>query len=216
MKRYRTDQRTEEEMVFMKAVLIRHGKTQGNIDRRYSGGRTDDPLSDIGRAELRRMDADPESMVFVSPMMRARQTADILFPDHKKTVIEELREMDFGVFEGKTHFELDGDPVYQAWIDSIGELPIPGAEGREEFRLRSVEGFREALVTAEAEGAETIYLVCHGGTVMSVMESLFGGAYYDYHPHNGCGYTFEAELDDAGNVAASGAYESFCNVPDAG
>jgi alpha-ribazole phosphatase len=194
----------------MKTVLIRHGKTQGNIDKRYSGGGTDDPLSDEGRAELCRIEADPDSMIFISPMIRARQTADILFPDQDKTVIEGLREMHFGLFEGRTHWELDGDPVYQAWIDSMGELRIPDAEDREAFIRRSMDGLREALETAKAEGAKTVYLVCHGGTAMSVMMTLFGGAYYDYHPHNGCGYTFEAEVDDAGNVVAAGTYDSFC------
>ncbi len=64
--------------------------------------------------------------VFVSPMLRCRQTAEILFPQIPQIEIDPWREMDFGEFEGKNYAQLNGDPRYQAWIDSGGTLAFPG------------------------------------------------------------------------------------------
>ena len=69
--------------------------------------------------------------VFVSPMLRCRQTAEILFPQIPQIEIDPWREMDFGEFEGKNYAQLNGDLRYQAWIDSGGTLAFPGGESRE-------------------------------------------------------------------------------------
>lgn len=121
--------------------LIRHGMTAGNAMHRYIGGRTDEPLSEEGRRQLEnRCNSDSFSGIFVSPMLRCRQTAEILFPGQPQIEIDAWREMDFGVFEGKNYLELNGDPSYQAWIDSGGMLAFPGGESRENFITRCVEG----------------------------------------------------------------------------
>ena len=62
----------------MKLWLIRHGLTRLGEEKRYQGV-LDEPLSERGRAELRRADFAP-AHVYVSPMRRARETAAILFP----------------------------------------------------------------------------------------------------------------------------------------
>ena len=210
----------------MKVTIIRHGKTQSNIERRYAGCCTDDHLADEGRSELSpvmesKTDKRDSAMLFVSPMIRARETAEILFPGVRQTVIEELKEIDFGIFNGKSHAELDGDPVYQAWIDSQCMTPIPEGEDWESFDKRTMQGFRKALQQAalcakEDGGCDEVYIVAHGGTVMSVMSSLIGGEYYNFYADNGCGYTIDLEVDDAGNIIAAGAYDRFCSGVRAG
>ncbi|MCC8080477.1 MAG: histidine phosphatase family protein [Lachnospiraceae bacterium] len=63
-------------------LLLRHGKTRGNLERRYVG-RTDEPLLPSAAAELARSEYRnfcPE-LVYTSPMLRCRQTAEILFPE---------------------------------------------------------------------------------------------------------------------------------------
>ncbi len=220
----------------MRVLLIRHGRTQGNTERRYVGARTDEGLSAEGRAELNVFgcaeevfgsadDAPGKVLVVTSPMKRAIETAEIMFPwasDH--ITVDELRETDFGIFEGKTYEELSSDPerrgAYQAWIDSGGLDKIPGGESMEEARERSLAGFRKAVTAAreagrsESDGAATcegsLIITAHGGTVMSVMSSLFGGDYYDYYTGNGDGYIFGLEVDDAGDITAAGTYDRFC------
>ena len=194
----------------MTCYLIRHGKTQSNIERRYSGCNTDESLSPEYTDDLKPAGPCAGHMLFISPMKRTAETAEIMFPGMEAEVIRDLREMDFGIFEGKNHSELDGDPDYQEWIDSMGMSSIPEGECLDCFRERTMNGFRKAVCIAAVRNVPVIYIVAHGGTVMSVMSSLFGGNYYDYYSDNGQGYVLELEVDDAGNIVAAGAYDRFC------
>ena len=134
--------------------------------------------------------------VAASPMKRAVQTAQILFGGMELTKIDELREIDFGYFEGKNHGELNGDPVYQAWIDSNGRADIPGGERRSDFVQRSYAGFIKAL--GDPQKDETIAIVCHGGNIMAVLSTLTGKDYYDFQTGNLSGYCLDLETDDEG------------------
>ena len=112
--------------------------------------------------------------VYVSPMKRCVQTAEIIYPEMMKagaySCNEKLRECDFGLFENHNYIELSGCPEYQAWIDSGGKLPFPEGESREAFIRRTLEGFREVVRDAQAHDRETIAVVAHGGTIMSIMD----------------------------------------------
>ena len=109
----------------IKIWLIRHGKTEGNKYGRYIGV-TDEPLCPDGQEFLSKLDYPEPDRVYISPMKRCIQTAQILFPKKSLQIIEELAECDFGEFENKNYKELDGNANYQAWIDSNGTLPFPG------------------------------------------------------------------------------------------
>ena len=73
----------------MEVILIRHFKTKGNLEKRYIG-RTDEPLYIPAAPETKMIEEDIEHVV-VSPMMRCRQTAGILFPGKTQIVCENLR-----------------------------------------------------------------------------------------------------------------------------
>lgn len=132
----------------VRLVLVRHGATKANEERRYLG-KTEEALSPRARAGLQEAKAlglyPAVDCLFSSPMKRCLETAEILYPDRKPMVIPRWAEIDFGDFEGKNYSQLQGDARYQAWIDSGGRLPFPGGESREEFILRSREGFFEML-----------------------------------------------------------------------
>ena len=173
----------------MKHVFfIRHGRTEGNQTHRYIG-RTDETLSEPGIKMLKKgllagIYPIPDRL-FVSPMKRCLETANLLYPQITGTVIEDLRELDFGIFENKNAEELADCPDYQNWVDSGGLLPIPGGESRECFLARSVKGFQEAI--SQAGDAEQIGFVVHGGTIMSLLSSLSvpESSYYDWIVKNG-------------------------------
>ena len=117
-------------------ILIRHGKTAGNLLGRYIGSRTDEPLCDEGREELAGKQLPEVERLYVSPMKRCVETAEILWPglDRKKMQkVMDLRECDFGDFENKNYKELSGNGDYQAWIDSNGTLPFPNGESMDAF-----------------------------------------------------------------------------------
>ena len=195
----------------MKVIILRHGKTQSNIERRYMGCRTDEDLLETEESSLQDPGiADDDILIISSPMKRSLQTAHIFFPGKEVLVADDLREMDFGIFEGKNYMDLSGDPDYQAWVDSGCTSRIPGGESMNSFIQRTMTGFREAVRTAIDKRAATLCIVAHGGSIMSVMYSLFGGNYYDYYTQNGDGYIFRLEVDDAGDFAAAGTYDSFC------
>ena len=112
--------------------LIRHGMTEGNRYQRYIG-KTDELLCEEGKEKLKEFFYPEPEAVFVSPLVRCRETAEILFPEKRLRIIDQLAECDFGDFENKNYLELSGNPDYQAWVDSGGILPFPNGESREEF-----------------------------------------------------------------------------------
>lgn len=65
-------------------ILVRHGKTAGNLEGRYIGSRTDEPLCEEGihalEEKVREGTYPPVDLVYASPMIRCRQTAKILWP----------------------------------------------------------------------------------------------------------------------------------------
>ena len=184
-------------------ILIRHGKTAGNLLGRYIGSRTDEPLCDEGREELAGKQLPEVERLYVSPMKRCVETAEILWPgfDRKKMQkVMDLRECDFGDFENKNYKELSGNGDYLAWIDSNGTLPFPNGESMDAFKSRCLEAF--ARIVEEVSGAEQEWIasgktgifragiVVHGGTIMAILEQ-YGypkAAYFDYQVKNGCGY----------------------------
>lgn len=170
----------------MEIVFIRHGKTAGNMRGAYVG-RTDEPLCGEGRRDLETKEVPAVDAVFVSPMKRCVETAGILYPDQLPVLVEELRECDFGLFEGRTWQELSGNPLYQAWIDSGGMAPFPEGESHEGFVQRCLEGFRKVYKSCAAKGYEKAAVVAHGGTIMAILDAWSDPHkdYFDWQVKNG-------------------------------
>ena len=86
--------------------FIRHGATEHQQKGVYMGRRTGSELSAEGIGELlalrREYDYPPVEVVFSSPLPHCLQTADFLYPESRLMVVDELAEMDFGSYEGKT------------------------------------------------------------------------------------------------------------------
>lgn len=193
----------------LEVLLLRHGQTQGNLEKRYIG-KTDEPLLLDDMESMRKISTlqkrlEQEAIagsqkLFVSPMLRCRQTAELLFPGQEQVVIDKLREMDFGRFEAKNYMELSADPAYQAWIDSDGRLPFPEGEDRECFIKRTMEGFRQMTEQAWRENCGQIAAVVHGGSIMAILSCLMQDDYFAYQVPNlaGCAFQYEG----AGKIQA--------------
>ncbi len=196
----------------MKLILIRHGMTAGNVEKRYIGI-TDESLCEKGIESLRSYIGagiyPMAEMLFVSPLRRCIETAELIYPTLSPMVINDFRECDFGLFEGKNYQELTGNPYYQKWIDSNGALPFPEGEAVEDFKHRCISAFerciRVALETDRKKADRqsfglsavkqelTAAMVIHGGTIMAIMEyyGMPKKSYYDYQVANGMGYIGE-------------------------
>lgn len=194
--------RTENQVAL---VMIRHGAAKSNWEHRYLGT-TEEPLCEEGIEELmqyREQGCYPKiDRLFVSPMVRCLQTAEILYPTLTPICIDEWREIDFGAFEGKNHRELQEDVRYQKWIDSGGTLPFPQGENREAFMRRCVLGFEKMLgqiVEWERNREqESVGMVVHGGTIMSLLSRYCGGDYFDYQTANGRGFRCNCRWGNGG------------------
>ena len=180
-------------------LLIRHGKTAGNLEGRYIGSRTDESLCEAGILGLKEKEYPPASRIYASPMRRCVETAGILWPGCEPILVADLRECDFGAFENRNYRELNGDPRYQAWIDSGGTLPFPEGEDQAAFRKRCREAFAriaQELKTLSGHGTvrenagDRTAIVAHGGTIMAILET-FGFPkkdYFDFQVKNASGY----------------------------
>lgn len=180
-------------------VLIRHGKTEGNKEKRYIG-RTDQPLSEEEIAGIKENLGRYPSVekVYASPMKRTRQTAELIYPGQASELVDGLREMDMGVFEGKNHAELKNRPSYILWVATRGKISIPGGESMKDFGKRTMDAFTQVLGDMQAEGIKRSAVVAHGGTIMSIVSQLADDDYYKYMVNNGAG--FRLTLDDDGKL----------------
>lgn len=178
-------------------ILIRHAATEGNRLRRYIGV-TDE---DISGTECLTHSYPPCDLAVSSPMKRCLQTAEYLYPKQPVQICEKLRECDFGDFENKSYEDLKDDLRYQKWLDSGGKEPFPKGEAHEDFIKRSIEGFFETLCAFD--GKNIAYII-HGGSIMAIMQSLFGGGFYDYQVKNGGGFKFEMEGSKAYDYSSVG------------
>ena len=161
-------------------LLVRHGRTRLTQERRFSGVRGDDaPLTDVGRVDavgavpyLARTGVDA---VVTSPLLRARQTADLLgerlgWP--RAAVDDRWAELAFGDWDGLTAAEVvarDGD-LFSRWLADPGLRP-PNGESMRDLEARVGEAMADLL--REHRGA-TVVVVCHMTPIRSVVRQLLG------------------------------------------
>ena len=185
----------------MELILIRHGTTQGNLEKRFVGV-LDVPLAPQGEELARRVSPTLPRVehIYRSPLLRCRQTAQLLWPDTEMTVIQGLRETDFGPFEGKNHEELKDDPLYQAWIsqgDRLNFAAMPVGETAEQVVERVSAALAELVKDAAAHGYERVGVVSHGGALMGLL-SKYGRPereYYDWMCPNCGGFRMALDPD---------------------
>lgn len=178
----------------MRVVLIRHYATPGNKLGRYIGI-TDEDL-EVGTKRNEKITYPTVDQVYVSPLKRCIQTAQLIYPEQSPMVCDELRECNFGRFENKNYLELSEDATYQKWVDSMGKMPFPEGEDSILFRKRCVKAFLTCVKEAMEEQRDSIAMVVHGGTIMSILEKfdIEKKEFYDYRVKNGHGYVLK--LDD--------------------
>lgn len=109
-----------------RVYLIRHGETEWTEQRRHTG-RTDIALTELGRARakalapvLAAVPGIDAATVFVSPLLRARQTCELAGLGDRATIWDDLAEWDYGEFEGTRTSDLRlGDPSWSIWTADI-------------------------------------------------------------------------------------------------
>ena len=168
----------------MTVYLIRHGRTEANEKWLYCGS-TDLSLSEKGREELAGISYDISGARFLtSGMKRTNETLKILFGDVPYEEDPRFREVDFGMFEMQSYYEIKDTPEFQAWVTGDNEANVP-PEGESGLQMK------HRVIEAFSEINEDTVLVCHGGVIAALMEHLFPEEHksrYDWQPGNGRGY----------------------------
>lgn len=180
-------------------TLVRHGQTDWNLDRRIQGS-TDIPLNDTGRADARaaagRLMRGTHHAVYASPLLRARETAEIIADElglNPPTLVDDVREREFGDGEGL---------LVQDYIQAYGDwrADVPGAETLDAVCVRAMTALHRIARTARRRSsptAESIIVVTHGGVIRSLIEHTSGGT-----------------LPKLGGVLANGSLHRFEVSPD--
>ncbi|WP_321454404.1 histidine phosphatase family protein [uncultured Cohaesibacter sp.] len=138
--------------------MIRHGQTTANRDSIVAGA-TDVPLSDLGREQASALSSrswDQTIALYVSPKTRAIDTCRLAFPGRDFALHDDLRERNWGEFEGQ----------------QVQDLPSRHAEPKDgetwpELVLRVHKAVAECC--AKTDGDTLPIFVCHAGVIRATM-----------------------------------------------
>ncbi|HEV7813466.1 MAG TPA: histidine phosphatase family protein [Janthinobacterium sp.] len=154
-------------------LLIRHGETVSNAERRLQG-HIDSALNEQGRRQAAALGlalaGAPLAAVIASDLQRARDTALAVAAPHGLTVQadEQLRERCYGVFEGMLHADIAVryPDDYADWQARHADaLMPPGERVAESFRQFYQRSLAAILRWAAEYPGRTIAVVAHGGVL---------------------------------------------------
>lgn len=152
-------------------MIVRHGESEWNAGLLLQG-QADIDLSDKGRNQARALSQTVRALnpdrVIASDLARARETAHLLgFQDARTT--QALREIDVGDWTGRPIGTLvANDPEdYRGW--RAGTFTPPGGEAWADFAHRTAHCVKHALADCER-----LLVVCHGGVIRALLETLIG------------------------------------------
>jgi probable phosphoglycerate mutase len=154
-------------------ALMRHAPTDWNSDGRLQGT-TDIPLSAAGEAAAKswRLPAPADGWKRLSsPLVRARRTAELIQPSAPVTVDSRLREMSFGVWEGKSVAQLraEGGETFAA-AERLGvDFHPPGGESPRMAMERLAAWARETIA-----GGEPVVAVTHKAAIRALLAVATG------------------------------------------
>ncbi len=129
----------------MKLILVRHGETEWNRQRRIQGNRSDTRLSQAGMKEAERLAAalaaERVDALYSSPLKRAAETARVIGEACRVPVqlLEELREIDVGELDGMFERELAGryEDAWKGLREGNATTPLPGGESLQDVQKRT-------------------------------------------------------------------------------
>ena len=130
----------------LRLLLVRHGETEWNRVSRFQGG-IDVPLNDNGRAQAQQaaefLKDVPIDFAISSPMLRPKETADIILQPHPNVQLElqeEFREINHGLWEGKLESEIKQEypDLLRQWQVAPETVQMPEGENLQQVWDRAV------------------------------------------------------------------------------
>ena len=169
--------------------ILRHGKTEWNKLRKLQG-RTDIPLCEEGRImaqEAAREYADVHfDVCYSSPLVRAKETAEIILKDRNVPIYidDRLMEMGFGDYEGiERSFEIPGCPINILFDDPENyKAPADAGESLDELYART-KSFIDEVITPLREAGKDVLIVGHGALNSCMLTQAKGLPRKDFWSH---------------------------------
>ena len=130
----------------LRLLLVRHGETEWNRVSRFQGG-IDVPLNDNGRAQAQQaaefLKDVPIDFAISSPMLRPKETAEIILQPHPNVQLElqeEFREINHGLWEGKLESEIKQEypDLLRQWQVAPETVQMPEGENLQQVWDRAV------------------------------------------------------------------------------
>jgi broad specificity phosphatase PhoE len=158
----------------LKLILIRHGETYWNAERRIQGGDSDIELNDTGLTQAEKLAAflknEPITAILSSPLQRATATAEVIASHHQLSVkIDQgLRELRVGELEGMSVSNLSttfSQFLMQLW-QGRGSTKLPNGESLSELQQRAWRAI-ESLLTQHKDG--TVVVVSHYFVTLAII-----------------------------------------------
>lgn len=181
--------------------MIRHGETEWNVKRKLQG-MTDIPLNENGRrvAELTREGLQDVKfdVAFTSPLLRAKETAEIILEGKDVEIIvdERIQEVGFGAFEGTDAKEFE-EGIKLFFTRPECYIATNGAESYESL-LEREKSFLDELYGNPKYADSTILVTTHGAALNGLLCVIKGKEIADFWKcglHKNCGMTI-AEVKD--------------------
>mgnify|MGYP006426126769 FL=1 len=163
--------------------LVRHGETDYNRDNIMQGSGVDCELNAKGKSQAKaladRLASVPLDVVYSSPMKRTVQTSDILAAPHapiQRHMLDDLREMQWGVFEGVGPSEERDNrlaAIKADWRNGNFDRTVDGGESILDVQERAQRAI-DHLITHEA--GNTVLVVTHGRYLRVFLSTLLSDA----------------------------------------
>ena len=158
----------------MKLILVRHGETYWNKERRVQGGDSDIELNDTGSEQARKLAAFLQNehiiAILSSPMQRTIATAKITASQHRLPVeIEQgLRELKVGDLEGMpvSNLTTTFSQFLMQWWQDRGAMKLPNGESLTELQQRAWKVI-ERLLEKHKDG--TVVVVSHYFVILAII-----------------------------------------------
>ncbi|MBU1122837.1 MAG: histidine phosphatase family protein, partial [Candidatus Omnitrophica bacterium] len=154
-----------------KLILIRHGQTDWSKQKKYCGVRDID-LNDVGRHQAEKLENELINKdiinVYSSDLKRCENFAKLIFKNKLIEKLPQLREMNFGIFEGLTYHQLmeKHQEIYQRWLNNPSKISIPQGENLNEMNIRVKKTLMQLLCINKDK---TIAMITHGGPIKVIL-----------------------------------------------